>query len=493
MKLNLKYDRNLGLKLKDKIAKGILIAFTAVSILVLFWIIGYILYKGSYSKKNVSSNFFIEKNTILPLDNLSEGGGESAPGEALVFIVNKHVKVDGLDVAQLKEFFTSARNPKWGFITEQNLNASVYALFPQDNQLAVKASSLLCGGEAYGASVNFEKSDDAVINSVAKDNGGIGFVSASSLAAAEKNRKVKILEVYYRQLVATSKDKSPSSIAHSEILRGLDNLSAQGLRLADYREVESSNLAPIEIQRPVSKFLLTPAFLFTPPARSGQWGGISHIIVNTLLLVFFTILISCPIGMGAAIYLTQYAKERWYVKLIRLGVETLAGVPSIILGLFGHVFFVKTLGLGIGFASAILSITIMILPTIIRTMEEALKSVPESYKEGSYALGSTKLATIFKVVVPAASTGIITGVILAIGRVVSETAVLLYTLGSSYQLVSGPSSSARVLSQHIYLLFSEAISFEKAFASAAVLIIMILAINLIANSLIRRMNKMQID
>ena len=231
-------------------------------------------------------------------------------------------------------------------------------------------------------------------------------------------------------------------------------------------------------------------FIIEPPARSGAWGGVSTIIINTLVLILFTLLFSTPIGLFAAIYLVEYAKQGRLIKILRLGSETLAGVPSIIFGLFGNIFFVNILGLGIGFISATLSVTMMILPTIVRTSEEALKSVPMSYREGSLALGATKLQTIFKVTLPAAIPGILTGIILGVGRVVGETAVLLYTLGSNYELVRGPSSSARVLSLHLYAMFSEAISYERVFATGAILVFMILIVNFSTTKLISRVNMM---
>jgi phosphate transport system permease protein len=231
-------------------------------------------------------------------------------------------------------------------------------------------------------------------------------------------------------------------------------------------------------------------FIIEPPARSGAWGGVSTIIINTLVLILFTLLFSTPIGIFAAIYLVEYAKQGRLIKFLRVGTETLAGVPSIIFGLFGNIFFVNILGMGIGFISATLSVTMMILPTIVRTSEEALKSVPMSYREGSLALGANKLQTIFKVTLPAAIPGILTGIILGVGRVVGETAVLLYTLGSNYELVRSPSSSARVLSLHLYALFSEAISYERAFATGAILVFIILIVNFSTTKLISRVNRM---
>jgi len=260
--------------------------------------------------------------------------------------------------------------------------------------------------------------------------------------------------------------------------------------LCYYDEALEADLMTLEVSRREVRGNLTIPFLIEAPARSGKWGGISTIIINTVFLIIFTLLFAAPVGVLAAIYLVEYAKQGPLVSVLRMGTETLAGVPSIIFGLFGNIFFVNMLGMGIGFISSTLTVTMMILPTIIRTSEEALKSVPMPFREGSLALGATKLQTIFKVVLPAAIPGILTGLILGLGRVVGETAVLLYTLGSNYELVRGASSSARVLSLHLYFLFSEAISFDRAFATGAILIFIVLLVNYSTTKLISRAGRM---
>jgi phosphate transport system permease protein len=176
------------------------------------------------------------------------------------------------------------------------------------------------------------------------------------------------------------------------------------------------------------------------------------------------------------------------VRILRLSIETLAGIPSIIFGLFGMLFFVNILGWGIGLISGVLTLTLMILPTIIRTSEEALKTVAQGLREGSLALGATKMQTVLRVVLPAASPGILTGLLLAMGRAVGETAALIFTMGSSYDLVSGLTSSTRTLAVHIYLIIAEGISLDRAFATATVLILIILFMNTVATKIIGRFN-----
>lgn len=257
-----------------------------------------------------------------------------------------------------------------------------------------------------------------------------------------------------------------------------------------WNQTKSAGLSLLRAQRVEKGPNLTLPFLYEKPRMSGRVGGISTIIFNTVLMIVLTLAIATPIGVFAAIYLVEYAKQGKLVYLLRLGTETLAGIPSIIFGLFGMLFFVGILGWGIGLLSGTLTITLMILPTIVRTSEEALKTVPLSLREGSLALGATKLQTIMKVAVPAASPGILTGVILAIGRAVGETAALIFTMGSSYDAAAGLFSSARVLAVHVYLIVAEGIDLDRAFATASILVFIILGVNIAATRAIGRFNKM---
>lgn len=250
----------------------------------------------------------------------------------------------------------------------------------------------------------------------------------------------------------------------------------------------SGSLSAIRAVRTEQGPNLSFAFLYEAPKMSGKIGGISTIIINTLVMMLFTILVSGPLGILAAVYLVEYAKQGVLVRILRLSIETLAGIPSIIFGLFGMLFFVNILGWGIGLISGVLTLTLMILPTIIRTSEEALKTVAQGLREGSLALGATKMQTVLRVVLPVASSGILTGLLLAMGRAVGETAALIFTMGSSYDLVSGLTSSTRTLAVHIYLIIAEGISLDRAFATATVLILIILFMNTVATKIIDRFN-----
>ena len=200
-------------------------------------------------------------------------------------------------------------------------------------------------------------------------------------------------------------------------------------------------------------------------------------LINTLIITLLSLVIAVPFGIFAAIYLVEYANKRGtLVGLIRITAETLSGIPSIVYGLFGMLFFTKTLKMGYSMMSGACTLAIMILPLIMRTAEEALKSVPDSYREASFGLGAGKLRTIFKIVLPSAVPGILSGVILATGRVVGETAALLFTAGTIAK-VAGLMDSGRTLAVHMYALSSEGLYMNQMYATGVILMLIVLLIN----------------
>jgi len=227
-------------------------------------------------------------------------------------------------------------------------------------------------------------------------------------------------------------------------------------------------------------------FILAFPEDMGRHGGIFPSIVGTFFLVLLSLLFAAPLGLGTAIYLTEYTRESRLTTLVRFGVESLAGVPSIIYGLFGFIFFVIKLKMGWSLLAGSLTMTIMILPTIIRTSEEAIKSVPASFRRVSYSLGATRWETTTRVVLPCAAPGILTGIMLSVGRTISETAAVIFTMGSSLRLPTSLMDSGRTMAVHFYILAREGISLEKAYATALVLVLIILAINAVAYYLMHR-------
>jgi phosphate transport system permease protein len=232
--------------------------------------------------------------------------------------------------------------------------------------------------------------------------------------------------------------------------------------------------------------LLHLNFFIDSPRQMGRTGGIFSTIIGTLALTAVAIFIATPLGVGTAVYLREYTRESRVSRIIRFGTDCLAGVPSIIFGLFGFVFFVILLRMGWSILSGGLTLAAMILPTIICTAEEAIKAIPYSYREVSFTLGGTRWQTVAKVILPNAVPGIFTGVLLGVGRSVGETAAIILTAGSSLLIPTSLFSPTRTMSVHFYILAREGISMEMAYATGAALILMILGINTLANWLLWR-------
>ena len=212
-------------------------------------------------------------------------------------------------------------------------------------------------------------------------------------------------------------------------------------------------------------------------------------IINTLIITVLTLIISVPLGIGSAIYLVEYAKRgNKFVKVIRTMAETLSGIPSIVYGLFGMLFFVTALHSRISLLAGAFTLAIMVLPTIMRTTEEALLTVPDSYREGSFGLGAGKLRTIIKIILPSAMPGILAGVILAVGRIAGETAALIYTSGSATGTVSSVMDSGRTLAIHMYVLANEGLHTDQAWGTAVVLLILVLVINTLSAFIAKKLS-----
>ena len=213
-------------------------------------------------------------------------------------------------------------------------------------------------------------------------------------------------------------------------------------------------------------------------------------LINTVIMTGLSLLIAVPLGIFAAIFLVEYAKRgNKFMGVIRLTTETLSGIPSIVYGLFGMLFFVNTLGWVFSLLAGAFTLSIMILPLIMRQTEESLKSVPDSYREGSFGLGAGKLRTVFRIVLPSAVPGILAGVILAIGRIVGETAALMYTAGTVAKVPSGVMGSGRTLAVHMYNLASEGLYMDQAYATAVVLLVLVVGINTLSGVIAKRLTK----
>lgn len=227
-------------------------------------------------------------------------------------------------------------------------------------------------------------------------------------------------------------------------------------------------------------------FFLDSPKNMGREGGIFSTIIGTFALTIVAIFFAAPLGVGTAIFLREYTRESRLSRIIRFGTDCLAGVPSIIFGLFGFVFFVIFLNMGWSILSGGLTLAAMILPTIISTAEEAIKTIPYSYREVSYSLGGTKWQTVMRAILPNALPGIFTGIILSVGRSIGETAAIILTAGSSLVMPNSLFSPIRTMSVHFYILAREGISMEMAYGTGAALILLVLSINTVANWLLNR-------
>lgn len=219
-------------------------------------------------------------------------------------------------------------------------------------------------------------------------------------------------------------------------------------------------------------------------------GSLFPALINTIIMTALSLVIAVPFGIFSAIFLVEYAKRgNKFINVIRITTETLSGIPSIVYGLFGMLFFVTTLKWGYSLLAGAFTLSIMILPLIMRTTEEALKAVPDSYREGSFGLGAGKLRTVFRIVLPSAVPGILAGVILAVGRIVGETAALIYTAGTVADIPDGVMGSGRTLAVHMYSMSREGLHMDQAYATAVVLLVLVIGINWLSGFIAKKITK----
>lgn len=219
-------------------------------------------------------------------------------------------------------------------------------------------------------------------------------------------------------------------------------------------------------------------------------GSLFPALINTIIMTALSLIIAVPFGIFSAIFLVEYAKRgNKFINVIRITTETLSGIPSIVYGLFGMLFFVTTLKWGYSLLAGAFTLSIMILPLIMRTTEEALKAVPDSYREGSFGLGAGKLRTVFRIVLPSAVPGILAGVILAVGRIVGETVALIYTAGTVADIPDGVMGSGRTLAVHMYSMSREGLHMDQAYATAVVLLVLVIGINWLSGFIAKKITK----
>jgi phosphate transport system permease protein len=487
----------------SKIALALIQGLSILTILILALILSYLVYRGLRSNNLNERQVIDEVNVTLPFDVYS----------------NKYSKVEELDYFTFKKII-EGRTYSLRRVTSVNRDIKLYI----DSSLISYLSDYFLVDESVlldSSITQFDSSkiadDKTLLNDIKENEGAIVITTANTklkgLNEVEVSDDVlvvnsKVTELYGNKRIGNlyeeeveklldgqyknwSELDGPSVDVH--LVDSLDKVEsvAGAIMIVDATSYQmavdsQANIDLLKVFHKVSKKNLTWDYLVSQSEDEGKYGGISSIIINTLIMVLLTVLIATPISVAGAIYLVEYAKKGRISTLIKTGIDLLAAVPSIIFGLFGLLVFVQFFDLGFSLISGVLTLSLMILPTILRTSEEAIRSVSPSLKEASRGLGATKIETIIKIVIPSASRGITTGIILAIGRALGETAALIFTIGSSTSIASNLKSSSRVLAQHIYLIITEGGSIDEAFASALVLIVLVLIINSITKIIMRR-------
>lgn len=306
------------------------------------------------------------------------------------------------------------------------------------------------------------------------ENEGSGnYVEALGITLALEDEKVVITDIDSASPVrnALNLKQNKYGLKEQDIIEKAGDRNFREITIEEAKDIMNTGDEPIQLK----------------VRRPG--GGIIPMLVSTVYIIVLTLLIAAPIGIGAAIYLNEYAKPGKILTLIRFAIQNLAGIPSIIYGLFGMLVFVQLAGMQYSILAGALTLSIMLLPTIISTTEETLKEVPKSYKEGSYGLGATKLQTLSKIILPSALPGILVAIILSIGRIVGESAALIWTAGTVSQIPTsliGSEAAAATLTTKMYWLIKEASDLEAATSIAAVLIILVIILNLFSKYITKR-------
>lgn len=498
------------------------LSFLAVALLAL--IIGYLIFRGVHKSERTESD-------VLPLSTLADAGFESAEPPVIV-IANGKSNIRHLSWFTLRDMALG----KVASLRKISSTDAPFFLYVEDSALEEASALLGIESRQIAASGAVVASRDEILVQ-AKDRKGSVLILSRGKEAGPADRpsgfrepvldlyvlaaNSSVVQLYGNNRVGTLSSDDvvgllSGSVSDWSLLGGgdipVDVLDAQKLgEQAAVRELsiregstavmpaswyfhakqEGLSIDLLKSERIDSGPNITWEYLTQPTVESGKYGGILSIIGNTFVMVALTALVAAPLGIAAAVYLVEYARKGRLTSIIRAGIDVLAGIPSIIFGLFGLLVFVQMFGWSFSLISGTLTVALMVLPTIIRTSEEAIRSVDRSLREASIGLGATRIETIVKVILPSAVNGITTGIILAIGRAVGETVALIYTIGSSTDFVKNLGSSARVLSMHIYLTITEGQSFDRAFASALVLVVVVLTINIIARVLMTSSTRRQ--
>ncbi|WKC57793.1 phosphate ABC transporter permease PstA [Borrelia sp. P9F1] len=506
-------------KLLNKISFSIIKLISYSLIALLFFLISYVLYNSLFFSAKKQTLFLNESNHFLPLtfkDKIIK----------IAFIINKSIKIDELTTKDIYDIYNN-KISHWGSISDQVIDTIPVAISESNLPGKVILTTFIQNNKFNNRYIRVEKSNEEMMRTVNETSGAIGFLTKEELEKLnfKKYPEIKSVKIKSMSILVGKKtlQKSENEIVNTlclgmaeKLLKGkktwndliLKNIDSNVIKYSAYdqnaiKEVEEKegtvaivpwhsfhkNNAPFLKLYYIKKSMpLNLNFILSTPRNSGAYGGISYLILNTFYVILLTATISISIGIGTGILLAEYTSNKVFYKTTSMSVDILSSIPAIIFGLFGLMFFVPIFGMGV-FSGAITS-SLMILPMIIKTTEEAFKSIPKSYKYASFALGANKTETIVKILLPAASPGILTGIVLAIGRALGETAVLLFTMGTNLGLAGALDEPARSLTVHLLLLFQEG-HLDKGFGTASILIIMVLLINLISKFLISKLYRIK--
>ncbi|QMU99020.1 phosphate ABC transporter permease PstA [Borrelia sp. A-FGy1] len=506
-------------KLLNKISFFIIKLISYALIALLIFLISYILYNSLFFSVKKQTLFLNEKKHFLPLTLKNQK-------IKIAFIINKSIKIDELTTKDIYNIYNN-KISHWGSISDQVIDIVPIASLKSNLSSKVILTTFIKNNEFNNRYVKVKESTEEMIKTVNKTVGAIGYLTKEELEDLnfKKYPEIKSIKIKSMSILVGKKtlQKSENEIINAlslemteKLLIGkkkwneliFKNINSYIIKHSAYnpniiKEVEEkegtiavvpwhsfykSNPPFLKLYYTKKSMPLNLNFILSTPRNSGAYGGISYLIINTFYVILLTAVISIFIGIGTGIMLAEYTSSKIFYKTISMSVEILSSIPAIIFGLFGLIFFVPILGMGI-FSGAITS-SLMILPMIIKTTEEAFKSIPKSYKYASFALGANKTETILKILLPASSPGILTGIVLAIGRALGETAVLLFTMGTNLGLAETLNEPARSLTVHLLLLFQEG-HLDKGFGTASILIIMILLINLTSKFLINKLYRIK--
>lgn len=487
---------------------------------LLIFLIAYILYNSLFYFKKKQTLFLNKTQIFVPFKT------EDDKEIQIAFIINKNINVDKISTEDIYNIYNN-KISHWGSISDQGIDIIPIAnsLNSPSNKAILR--TLIKNNKFNKRYIKIEPSIKKVLKAINSTTGSISYLTKEEFESLDfklysniKALKIKTMSVLISKKTLT---KNENEIINTlgvdeveKLIKGKEtwvNLISKDIKLKIIKYLDQKEKIIQTIEKTEGSLAIVPwhyfqnikapfikmhyfdkssplnlNFILSIPRDSGAYGGISYLILNTFYVILLTTAISICIGIGTGIMLAEYTSNKIFYKILSMSVDILSSIPAIIFGLFGLIFFVPIFGMGI--LSGAITSSLMILPMIVKTTEETFKTIPKSYKYASFALGANKTETIIKIMVPAAIPGILTGIVLAIGRALGETAVLLFTMGTNLGLATNLNEPSRTLTVHLLMLFQEG-HLDKGFGTASILVIMVLIINLTSKFLINKLYRIK--